>query len=74
MEDYANDIAWALDRLFEANMRVSTDKSFFFKETVEYIGRMVSSGGVTTSPYAVNAFQNYKQRNIFFSVRSFLPY
>jgi len=72
IEDHVNDVAWVLDRLSGANMRVSKEKSFFFKESVEYLGFMVSSGGITTSPSKVEAIQKYNQPTNLFSVRSFL--
>lgn len=72
IEDHVNDVAWVLDRLSGANMRVSKEKSFFFKESVEYLVFMVSSGGITTSPSKVEAIQKYNQPTNLFSVRSFL--
>ncbi|KAH8318248.1 hypothetical protein KR059_000693, partial [Drosophila kikkawai] len=53
-------------------MRVSKEKSYFFKESVEYLGFMVSSGGITTSPSKVEAIQKYYQPTNLFSVRSTL--
>lgn len=71
-EDHVKHIAWVLDRLFEANMRVSREKSNFFKESVEYLGFIVSRGGIRTSPEKVAAINNYEQPSTLFKVRSFL--
>jgi len=46
LEVHVYHIRWVLDRLFKANMRVSREKSQFFKESVEYLGFIVSNGGV----------------------------
>lgn len=70
--DHVNHIAWVLGKLYEANMRVSREKSHFFKESVEYLGFVVSRGGLTTSPDKVNAIRNYEQPKTLFNVRSFL--
>lgn len=71
-EDHIKHISWVLERLFEANMRVSREKSHFFKESVEYLGFIVSRGGIKTSPEKVEAIRNYEQPTTLFNVRSFL--
>lgn len=64
-------IRWVLDGLFEDNMRVSREKSQFFKESVEYLGFIVSSGGIATNPNKVEAIKNYEEPTNLFNVRSF---
>ena len=72
MENHVKHIAWVLDRLYEANMRVSREKSHFFKESVEYLGFLVSRGGIKTCPNKVKAIHSYEQPTTLFNVRSFL--
>lgn len=72
MKDHVEHIAWVLDRLYEANMRVSREKSNFFKENVEFLGFVVSRGGISTSPDKVEAIRKYEQPTTLFSLRSFL--
>lgn len=68
MSDHVKHIAWVLDRLHGANMRVSREKSNFFKESVEYLGFIVSRGGIRTCPKKVDAIRNYEQPNTLFNV------
>lgn len=72
MESHVKHIAWVLDKLYEANMRVSPEKSHFFKESVEYLGFVVSSNGIKTCPSKVEAIRNYEVPTTLFNVRSFL--
>jgi len=51
-------------------MRVSKEKSHFFKEKVEYLGFVVSRGGITTNTSKVEATYSYEPTNLF-NVRSF---
>jgi len=53
-------------------MRVAREKSNFFKESVEYLGFVVSRGGIKTCPNKVDAIRNYEQPTTLFNVRSFL--
>lgn len=72
MADHVDHITWVLDRLSDANMRVSREKSNFFKEEVEFLGFVVSRGGISTSPSKVEAIRKYEQPNTLFNVGSFL--
>lgn len=72
MEDHVKHIAEVLDRLYNANMRVSREKSIFFKEKVEYLGFVVSRGGITTNPSKVEAITKFEQPTTLFHLRSFL--
>lgn len=71
-DDHVKHIAWVLNRLYEANMRISREKSHFFQESVEYLGFVVSRGGIKTSPAKVEAIHDYEQPSTLFNVRSFL--
>ncbi|GBP98456.1 Retrovirus-related Pol polyprotein from transposon gypsy [Eumeta japonica] len=70
--DHVDHIAWVLDKLHKANMRVSREKSHFFKESVEYLGFVVTRNGIKTSPDKVRAIRDYEQPTTLFNVRSFL--
>jgi len=72
MHEHVKHIAWVLDKLYEANMRVAREKSNFFKESVEYLGFVVSRGGIRTCPNQVDAIRYYEQPTTQFNVRSFL--
>jgi len=72
MESHANDINTVLKTLCDAGMRVSVEKSMFFKENVEYLGFIVSRGGIKTSPERVKAIKQFKPPSTLLSLRSFL--
>lgn len=40
-EDHVKDVDWVLRKLLEAGMRVSQEKSKFFKKSVEYLGFII---------------------------------
>jgi len=52
-------------------MRLSKEKSKFFKESVEYLG-FVSRGGKRTYPEKVQATKSFRPLRTFFNLRSFL--
>lgn len=52
-EQHLLDIQTVLDKLYNANMRVSPEKSTFFKKEVEYLGFLVSEQGIKTCPSKV---------------------
>lgn len=71
-EDHIKHIEWALKSLLSANMRVSLEKSHFFKSEVEYLGFVVSADGIRTCPAKVEAIANFKEPQNLFELRSFL--
>lgn len=71
-DDHLKHIEWVLRVLFEANMRVSEEKSTFFQNSVEYLGFVVSQDGIRTCPEKVAAIRDFPQPENLFSVRSFL--
>jgi len=48
------------------------EKSKFFKESVEYLGFIVSSSRLKTSPEKVQAIKNFHPPNTLFGLRSVL--
>jgi len=71
-EQHVKDILAVLDRLYEANMRVSAEKSKFFRTEVEYLGFVVSAKGIKTCPKKINAIVNFEQPKSLRALRSFL--
>lgn len=53
-------------------MRVSQEKTWFFKESVEYLGFIVSKDGTKFNPKKVKAIQEYPEPDSVYKVRSFL--
>jgi len=72
MGDHVNDIHWVLEKLLQAGMRVSQEKSKCFKKSVEYFGFIVSEGGLRTSLEKVKAINEFSLPKTLFNLRSFL--
>jgi len=53
-------------------MRVSQEKTNFFKESVEYLGFIVSKDGTRSDPKKVKAIQEYPEPQSVYSVSFFL--
>jgi len=53
-------------------MRVSQEKSKFFKKSVEYLGFIVSCAGLTTSPDKIKAIEAFQPPTSLYSLRSFM--
>lgn len=53
-------------------MKVSTEKSKFFRTEVEFLGFTVSRSGIKTCPSKVRDILNYKQPETLRALRSFL--
>lgn len=66
------DITKIFKKLLNANMRVSLEKSKFFKTSVEYLGFIVSTKGIKTCPSKVEAIVNYEVPSTLRGLRSFL--
>lgn len=71
-QEHLNDVEVVLRSLYEANMRVSPEKSKFFQTTVEYLGFIVSQGGIKTCPGKVDTILNFPEPVTLRGLRSFL--
>ncbi|KAH8265713.1 hypothetical protein KR038_010730 [Drosophila bunnanda] len=65
-------VDWVLKSLHDANMRVSAQKSRFFKKNVSFLGFIVTNKGATTDPEKTKAIQEFPEPKNVFEVRSFL--
>lgn len=71
-EKHITDIDRILKKLYKANMRVSSEKSKFFKNSVEFLGFVVSENGIKTCPEKINDILNYRVPETLRGLRSFL--
>ena len=53
-------------------MRVSQEKTRFFKESVEYRGFIVSKDGAKSDPEKVRAIKDFPEQKNVYGVRAFL--
>ena len=70
--DHVKHIDTILKCLCDANMRVSQEKTQFFKESIEFLGFVVTKNGAKTDPEKVRAIREYVEPKNLFSLRSFL--
>lgn len=71
-QQHLHDVEVVLRSLFDANMRVSPEKSKFFQTEVEYLGFVVSHSGIKTSAQKVETIRNFPEPTTLRGLRSFL--
>lgn len=71
-ETHLRDIETIITSLQKSGMKISSEKSKFFKDEVEFLGFTVSSLGIKTCPNKVKGILNYKKPETLRSLRSFL--
>jgi len=59
-------VDWVLKSLYDANMRISAQKSSFFKKSVSFLGFIVTNNGAATDPEKVKAIREFLEpKNVF---------
>ena len=71
-DQHIKDIEKILCTLKTAGMRISAEKSKFFRKEVEYLGFVVSDKGLKTSPEKVHDILNFQKPETLRALRSFL--
>lgn len=61
-----------IEAFTKAHMKISTDKSFFFKKEIEFLGQVISHGRITVSPKKVKAIREFEEPKTLKQLRSFL--
>ena len=56
-QEHLHNLEEVLKRLSEYGIRVKREKCAFFKDTVEYLGHLISEEGLHTAPKKVEAIQ-----------------
>ena len=60
LEEHNENLRMVLDRLKEAGLRLKPPKCHFAQLEVEYLGHVVSAGGVQTDPKKLRAVENFQ--------------
>ena len=71
-KDHVKHLDWVLKSLCDANMKVSREKTQFFKQSVEYLWFVVTKGGAKIDPEKVNSVQEYPEPKCLYELRSLL--
>lgn len=71
-EEHLQHITQIIEVFTKGHMRISTEKSFFFHQEIEYLGQVISHGRITVAPTKIQAIQDFKQPQTLRQLRSFL--
>lgn len=71
-EEHMEHIAIVINAMHDAHMKLSSEKSHFFSDTVEYLGHIIKNGRITVDPEKTAAMQNYPIPKTLKELRSFL--
>ncbi|GFQ64700.1 retrovirus-related Pol polyprotein from transposon 412 [Trichonephila clavata] len=71
-EEHLSNIRRVLQKLKEANLKLSPSKCHLFRREVAYLGHIISAEGVRTDPDKISAVKNWKSPMDVHQLRSFL--
>lgn len=71
-EEHIEHINIIVDALRKAYMKISNEKSHFFKEEIEYLGHVIKHDGITVDPMKVQTIKKYPVPTTLKELRSFL--
>lgn len=71
-EEHMEHINIIVKALHDANMKISSEKSHFFSNTIEFLGHIIKNGRITVDPEKTSAMQNYPVPKTLKELRSFL--
>lgn len=71
-EEHMQHISLVVQALHEANMKISSEKSHFFKNSIEFLGHIITHGKITVDPQKIMAIRDYEMPKTLKQLRSFL--
>lgn len=71
-EEHITHISIIADALYNANMKLSSEKSKFFQDSVEYLGHVIKHKRITVDPNKVETIREYPLPTNLKELRSFL--
>lgn len=71
-EEHFNHIKLVLNKLKEANMAISSEKSKFFEKEVEFLGHIISNGQIRMDPEKIRSIKEYVEPTNLKALRGFL--
>lgn len=72
LEEHMEHISLIIGALHAANMKISNEKSHFFKNTIEFLGHIITHGKITVDPNKVATIRDYAVPKTLKELRSFL--
>jgi len=82
VEEHEEHVKWIMDRLWKAGLYLKPEKCEFHKETVKYLGLIISTNGISMDPDKVETVRNWSREkktangrlNNLFEVQQFLGF
>jgi hypothetical protein len=71
-EEHAEDVEWVLQQLAKVKYFANPDKCEFFQSTVNFLGHVISAGGVAVQQHKVDAVSKWPRPQSVTDVRRFL--
>ncbi|GBP15917.1 Retrovirus-related Pol polyprotein from transposon gypsy [Eumeta japonica] len=71
-EEHIEHIEAIVNALHKANMKISNEKSHFFKEEIEYLGHVIKHNGITVDPTEIQTIRDYPKPTTLKELRSSL--
>lgn len=71
-EEHMKHIKTIVDALHQAHMKISDEKSHFFKEEVEYLGHIIKQNRITVDPQKIETKKEFPEPKTLKELRSFL--
>lgn len=72
IEGHMKHISLVTEALYGVNMKISDEKSRFFKKTIEFLGHLIFHGKITVDPEKVATIRDYPIPQTLKQLRSFL--
>ena len=63
-----------MNRLKQCNLKLATDKCFFFQPRIKFLGHVVSGDGIETDPEKIEKIKNWPTPSNADELRSFLAF
>lgn len=71
-EEHFEHIMNVIKAFTEAHMRISSEKSFFFEQKIEFLGHIISQNKIMIDPKKVDSIKNYQIPSTLRQLRGFL--
>lgn len=72
VEEHMKHISIIINALQESNMKISNEKSHFFKYEIEFLGHIIKHGKITVDPEKIATIRDYEVPKTLKQLRSFL--
>lgn len=71
-EEHMRHVTTIINALHNANMKISSEKSHFFKTSIEFLGHIIKDGRITVDPQKTKTIANYPIPGTLKELRAFL--